>query len=540
MTKKKVKSNKNSKKTKISTSTDSNKKKAIHTKIELLSHSLKKINTFFSFFLILLIAVLVSSTIFWHFLNKSYYLEKLPLNTIKFVHFKLKDYSPKVQKAINALNFPLKHNDITAIQKTKTPYLTLFELNNNNKGFFLEKLSFKKLNTILLNFVTNTEKEKIKNIKKVQTFNLASGLNLSCQHYKFTLYCVEKTADLSQIFYKKENTIEKQQQIKQFKNDLQNLPQSSISWFIKGNFLPNVFLQAHKKIIKRVYGSLIFNTENPEIFSKIYAVTHRDFTSDINKKNTIKLSSKFPKDNILLFLSGQNFYEQWKKTEAFYQKYTPEYATILKGRLLAEFNKYFGHKLNFYKDILPIFKNEYAFSVSQNERINFNFIAKTNNKTTIDKALEAFFENRGVFTVEKKVLKIDDEIILEKVASTENKIKKVEERVGVSRITGYEVKDKPWGIFTSKKGNYVYLSTSLESLKKILSWEGENLKTKFTNNLQNAYEFGFLSFKNIEETFQFIPFTIPKLQFLENFEEISWETTSSPGNIFIDSNILIK
>jgi len=509
-------------------------RKSVHTKSEIISYSLKNISKYLMIFSISIVSLIFLIFVFLQFFTKSYYIEKIPKNTQKFVHINL--YSDKIsilKEVFKIFKSDLTVDDFILAKDIDVPYLTLLEDEKNNSIFFLEKISRTDVERLLKNFSTPNEKIEFKKENGTKMITLKSGRQISCIYEGKTLYC-SKNKESLEVF-----TQDEFPNNENLKKEIQNLPKNTdITWFIDSNNLKTPFLKAHKTALERLYGTLQFSEGN-KMISRIYAITKKDFSSSDEKKKLDSLASKFPKENILFFLGGQNFENQWLHTEEFYKNNSPEYALILKGILMKKVSNLFGDEIDFYKDILSIFKETYAFGISKDSenKMQFSFISKGNDSKKIENILDVFFKNRGIFTVEKKEFKVDDNTILQSVYSNEDKIKEVNERVGATRILGYEIKDYPWGIFTAQKGDLIYISTSKESLSDLLKNKKESIDKNFSYKLKNAHEFGFISLSELQNLFSFIPFEAPKFAIFDSMKNISWESESHSGGMSVYAEI---
>lgn len=517
-------------------------KKAVKKKgKKIKQNKLEKIKIFFQkYFSYLLSGFIILSILLlllYYFLSKSYFYNYIPENTEKFVHIELKAIE-RILENTEKKSLPF-YNGIQSIMESsvdndilselihlKIPYLTLIQEKNRASAFFIEKLSENTAKKFLTKFQSTEEEIIFHNKEKYKEVSLLSGKEIHCAYQKYLLYCSKEKEGVSSF------TSKSFRDAKIIKQELKKTPSwSFIKWYINPESLSDPFLKIHKGFLSDVYGAIKINRNNElQVFIDIKTQEKNQKTEEKSKNS---LSKYFSKDITLFYLSGKDFEKRWMTTENYYKEKSSEYSLILKGILQKKVSELFGNNVDFYADILPLFENEFAFSISkqkkENEKseaqgITLNFMSQTKQFVKIEELLDAFFQNRGQFTVEKKELKIDEEILLSQVHSNESKVSELNERVGAARVLGYEIAEKPWGIFVAQKGNMVYTSSSQEGIKHMLEKKENSLAQNFPEKLSNPYEFGYLENTLFQTLFAYSPFQLPKFENFSEVQNISWET----------------
>lgn len=518
--------------------TEEVKTKSLHRGKEMIFHFTQAISAKLILALSVSITGILGLGLSWYFLTKSNFQDYIPVNTQAFVHIKLSEKTlPLIEKSAFLTPSPVDVSAFVKAYQLGIQHLTLLKNNNGDVVFFLEHMSQGNLRNFLAFITTESEIIETKKDDSVIHMNIHEGKPLSCIYQSRTVYCAQKEATL-QAFYP--GTFAPMSDLK---NSLQRLPRwSDATWFLDTQSFPSPFLKAHKQSVSALFGAFVV-VSSQKIQSFLYAKSNQKFTSQEHlKKSKIALNKSFPADNTFFFLSGENFFSQWIHTESFYAKNTPKYALVLKGMLAQKVQDLFGTGINFNKDILPLFQGQFAIAATKDsgKNVQWNFVAEGNNSAAVEKLVQAFYAQRGQFTVEKKELKVDEITFLQSVYSNENKVKEVNDRVEGVRIFGYSITGLPWGLFVGQKKDFTYVSTSLESLKNIIQPQQKPLQSQFPGFLKNAYEFGFISLSKIQGLFTFSPFGIPSFEPLSFIKNIAWESQSYPGGITIVSNIDLK
>ena len=504
------------------------KQAPVHPLRERFELLIKNTSKYALIYLSAFIGILVVFTVFFHLFTKTDFEEYIPKDTSKFLSVKLSEQTLEVlPHAGFFIASGLQEQHLQKAVEAKVPYITFLENDRRESSFFLENVSKKNVRMFLESFSTAQEVLEAREENDSKIYSLTSGQEIHCAYESRVLFCGKKKAYLNAF-------IEKQfMPVDELKGLLQKVPSAPLTWYADATALTSPLMQAQKEVVEKIV--VASKLRDGKMINNIYVQTNQEFTSQENKKLKKNALARYFPAETLFFLGGQSFEKQWIDTEEFYKQKTPEYALILKGILQAKVKNIFGADVNFYEDILPLFQGMYAFGVTQNEdeSMQLSFVAEQKDRAGVESLLDAFFANRGVFTVEKKELKVSEKLTLAAIYSNEDKVEKVEERKGVAKITGYEIEGQEWGIFVAQKGTLVFVSTSQESLENLLSRKESSLLKQMPNTLKGSYEFGHLSLENLNTLLSFSPFGVPQLDALSFIKNISWESKSFPGAISI-------
>ncbi len=264
---------------------------------------------------------------------------------------------------------------------------------------------------------------------------------------------------------------------------------------------------------------------------------------NIRKKYTASLTSYLDK-NTLAFWGGENLQIQTKRFLDILAGGSEVNLFIFESVFQSYGEKYFGEGVNFEKEILSLFRNEYVFAIEEGKNDNvYKLIIKLDNKDQLAKIHELankFANIGGIF--EPKIVEhiLEDGTVSREIRAIPEKIIKNKSEYKNSTIYHLEMGQRDWGIFFVFIKNIAVFATSLESIHDTIDLvedSSENLKNSEVFDLsiqpilRSSDEITYLDFKEIA------PFFIKEIEDFPVLDIIS--KFSSGRNYFHDGIVTI-
>jgi hypothetical protein len=476
---------------------------------------------FFKFFIAGLVGI--SILVSYYFLEKSYFYTWIPQNNNYFVHVK----TQKLESAIHASpdSFRNIYSQLQTIKQNSfdfsflpqiielgIPYITFTSQKDNQSVFFIEKVSQSKAKKFLELFQSHSDDIIFKKEGDISKIAIVSGKEIYCIWKKWTLFCSKEEASLDPFINKEfqDGAI--------IKKILQNVSSRSfIQWSMNASMLELPLFQIYKDVFPSIAGAITFKN-NFQVFFDI----RTDYQNNEIKQKNI-LPQYFSKDNLLFFVGGHNLKQSWMRTQAYYQEKNSEYSQLIQSMLTKKTKEVFGTKIDFNRDVLPLFEKEYALAlnfldnektISQKkyENIYMSFISKidTNNMKNINNILQSLaVKNKLMFSNKESQDSFGDfkEMSQDHMVSIEKNIYKVEYLNQV--------------LLFMQKDDILYVSQSEDRLKVMINKQNKEGLSFFSHS---ANEFGFINKFLLTTLSSFAPQDLISKDSFQEINDIQWES----------------
>ncbi|PIR55541.1 hypothetical protein COU74_00180 [Candidatus Peregrinibacteria bacterium CG10_big_fil_rev_8_21_14_0_10_36_19] len=232
--------------------------------------------------------------------------------------------------------------------------------------------------------------------------------------------------------------------------------------------------------------------------------------------------SNYMQDDVLAFWGGKNMEYQFKRMVQALSGGDEDLVDVTDSILQNYTQKYFGSGISLSLDILPLFRNEFAFGIEPHNGKNvYKLVLETEDPQNafmqLNKIAENFSKVGAIF--EQKVVDytLPDGTPSKEIIAIPKEVKRFERDYEGSQISELRVSEEK-AFFFSVVGNVAVISNSIDGVKSVVdiqSGKKSALSNSQTFNdliaptLQNSDEVSYFNFKSLlpEKVLQNIPFS---------------------------------
>ena len=147
--------------------------------------------------------------------------------------------------------------------------------------------------------------------------------------------------------------------------------------------------------------------------------------------------------------------------------------TVFKSVIEAQKQRFFGDDVSLEDDILPLFKNEYLFTVTNTfDKPALNLVLDLNDASSdlvkLEKVVTAFVKTGGIFAPKIQNVTLPDGTTGQEIIASAAQIERTEDTYESYNIVKLKIGETGWNIYYTISNNKALFSTNLDSLKKII------------------------------------------------------------------------
>jgi len=304
--------------------------------------------------------------------------------------------------------------------------------------------------------------------------------------------------------------------------------------------------------------AFVINFNETSIDSHLFSLIDRNLLpdSDLFSERT-KFKNLFAEyinpEKSFLYLGGSDLMGFFDKNSQILDEYNAPLNLILESLIRDKIVDLFGESIDFKRDILALFENDYTFSFSydDNHKLHFSTYIEITDPRFVEtklKELVSVFSKNASFmnpTVKKRTL--PDGTIAEELVANEESINQVSSTYDDFKINGINISGYDYGFYYLIINNILVVSTDLEVIMNtidISTGKISSLKddTRFTNSVNNIKILGDeLYYLDISKLISGINLDNPILILLLNrFDSFITTVNVFPDGLKIQSSLSLK
>lgn len=219
--------------------------------------------------------------------------------------------------------------------------------------------------------------------------------------------------------------------------------------------------------------------------------------------------------SVLSLWGGYNLENQIKRMIDILSDGNPNAVFVFDSILNNYIKKYFGPDVDYKRDLLPLFKNEYAFAIENvGGKNNYKLLLELKNPKEDMASLEKIFNNfsqiGAIFDSKVVETKLQDGTTSREIVAVPEEINRTKSEYEKIQINEMKIGSRPWGIFYASIDNVGVIATTLDGVKNtidIMRSKRMSLKSSAIYDshikplLSHADEISYFSIKSLLDVF---------------------------------------